>query len=55
MLLDLSIFGVEDCFVMTGVGIVASVRDSDKNGMLIVGFTDILLAEDKELTELGIT
>jgi multidrug efflux pump subunit AcrB len=51
VLLGFSIFGMDASIVMTGVGIVALAGIVVKNGILIVEFTDILLAEGKELKE----
>ncbi|QCR23811.1 efflux RND transporter permease subunit [Pontibacter sp. SGAir0037] len=51
VLLGFSIFGMDASIVMTGVGIVALAGIVVKNGILIVEFTDILLAEGKELRE----
>ncbi|MBD1398150.1 efflux RND transporter permease subunit [Pontibacter sp. JH31] len=51
VLLGFSIFGMDVSIVMTGVGIVALAGIVVKNGILIVEFTDMLLAEGKELKE----
>ncbi|WP_347157353.1 efflux RND transporter permease subunit [Pontibacter chitinilyticus] len=51
VLLGFSIFQMDASIVMTGVGIVALAGIVVKNGILIVEFTDILLAEGKELKE----
>ncbi|MFD2246440.1 efflux RND transporter permease subunit [Pontibacter ruber] len=51
VLLGFSIFGMDVSIVMTGVGIVALAGIVVKNGILIVEFTDLLLAEGKELKE----
>jgi multidrug efflux pump len=51
VLLGFSIFGMDASVVMTGVGIVALAGIVVKNGILIVEFTDLLLAEGKELKE----
>ncbi|TXK47414.1 efflux RND transporter permease subunit [Pontibacter qinzhouensis] len=51
VLLGFSIFGMDASIVMTGVGIVALAGIVVKNGILIVEFTEVLLAEGKELKE----
>ncbi len=51
VLLGFSIFNMDASVVMTGVGIVALAGIVVKNGILIVEFTDLLLAEGKELKE----
>ena len=51
VLLGFSIFGMDTSVVMTGVGIVALAGIVVKNGILIVEFTDILLAEGRELKD----
>ncbi|MDX5419610.1 MAG: efflux RND transporter permease subunit, partial [Hymenobacteraceae bacterium] len=51
VLLGFSIFGMDTSVVMTGVGIVALAGIVVKNGILIVEFTDLLLAEGRELKE----
>ncbi|MBF9251688.1 efflux RND transporter permease subunit [Pontibacter sp. 172403-2] len=51
VLLGFSIFRMDASIVMTGVGIVALAGIVVKNGILIVEFTDVLLAEGKELKE----
>ncbi|MHC2990698.1 copper transporter [Pontibacter sp. HJ8] len=51
VLLGFSIFGMDASIVMTGVGIVALAGIVVKNGILIVEFTDLLLAEGKELKD----
>ncbi|GAB3823689.1 efflux RND transporter permease subunit [Pontibacter rugosus] len=51
VLLGFSIFGMDVSIVMTGVGIVALAGIVVKNGILIVEFTDILLAEGRSLKE----
>jgi multidrug efflux pump len=50
-LIGFSVFGMDMSIVMTGVGIVALAGIVVKNGILIVEFTDLLLAEGKELKE----
>jgi len=51
VLLGFSIFGMDTSVVMTGVGIVALAGIVVKNGILIVEFTDLLLAEGRELKD----
>lgn len=51
VLLGFSIFGMDVSVVMTGVGIVALAGIVVKNGILIVEFTDILLAEGRDLKD----
>ncbi|GHA66460.1 efflux RND transporter permease subunit [Pontibacter akesuensis] len=51
VLLGFTIFGMDMSIVMTGVGIVALAGIVVKNGILIVEFTDVLLAEGQGLKE----
>lgn len=49
VLLGFSIFGMDISIIMTGIGIVALMGIVVRNGILLVEFTDILLAQGYEL------
>ncbi|GAA4306386.1 efflux RND transporter permease subunit [Nibribacter koreensis] len=51
VLLGFSVFNMDMSIVMTGIGVVALAGIVVKNGILLVEFTDVLMAEGMELKE----